>query len=910
MKKICYIGCIFLMILLSFLVVNTGEVQAQTANYETCLHLDYPSTNYIDEDKIEINGWVLSTYKDRTIQILLDGIVQDVDILTRERPDVLEAVPGYGGLETNAMPGFKATLDMRNVKDGNHTLTIRILTNNGETLAEETRNLVLQKYQSNLYLDYPSTNYIDTDEIEINGWILSTCKDRTIQILLDGKVQEIDIPTRERPDVLEAVPGYGGLETNAMPGFKATLDVHNVKDGTHTLTIRIVANNGETLAEETRILTIQKYQSNLHLDYPSTNYIDEDKIEINGWVLSTCKDRTIQILLDGKVQEIDIPTRERPDVLEAVPGYGGLETNVNPGFKATLDVRNVKDGNHTLTIRIVADNGETLAEETRNLTIQKYQSNLHLDYPSTNYIDTDEIEINGWILSTCKDRTIQILLDGKVQEIDIPTRERPDVLEAVPGYGGLETNANPGFKATLDIRNVEDGNHTLTIRIVADNGETLAEETRNIEIYKYPTYLHIDSPKNDYVGSTELEINGWVMSNYKDKIIEIKVDGIEQEVVTRQRPDVISAIEGYGGLERNPEPGFKVLMDVSNFEDGIHTYSIRILTQEGDVLAEETKEFTLVKYPTMIFIDTPSQGHITGRDTISLSGWIMSTYDDVTLKIYLNNTLLDEEITRRARPDVINSVEGYGDITTNPMPGFAIELLLTNYPEGNYTFCVVAEKEDGTELSSTTVNFSINRTILRGIDVSEHQGNIDWEKVKNEVDFVIIRCGYGVDDFTQDDKYFLENIDACKRLGIPYGVYIYSYAVNTDKAISEAQHVRRLLTQAGDYTTPQYGIWFDMEGDSYKDPYNVSNETYRAIAHTFVSEMNKYGYDNIGIYANLNWWTTILNDTSLDQYPKWVAQYNSQCDYEKDYIMWQYSSKGAVNGISGYVDMNYYYCYR
>ena len=143
-----------------------------------------------------------------------------------------------------------------------------------------------------------------------------------------------------------------------------------------------------------------------------------------------------------------------------------------------------------------------------------------------------------------------------------------------------------------------------------------------------------------------------------------------------------------------------------------------------------------------------------------------------------------------------------------------------------------------------------------------------------------------------------------------YGIYIYSYAVNTDKAISEAQHVRRLLTQAGDYTTPEFGIWFDMEGDSYKEQYNVSNETYRAIAHTFVSEMNKYGYDNIGIYANLNWWTTILNDTSLDKYPKWVAQYNSQCDYEKDYIMWQYTSKGAVNGISGNVDMNYYYCYR
>ena len=336
----------------------------------------------------------------------------------------------------------------------------------------------------------------------------------------------------------------------------------------------------------------------------------------------------------------------------------------------------------------------------------------------------------------------------------------------------------------------------------------------------------------------------------------------------------------------------------------------RILTQDGSVLAEETRQFTLVKYPTMIYVDTPSQGHITGRDNMEISGWIMSTYDDVTLKIYLDDVQLDEEITRRARQDVINSVEGYGGIETNPTPGFRMEIPLTSYPEGDYTIRVVAEKEDGTVLSSSTVDFSINRTVLRGIDISEHQGTIDWEKVKNEVDFVIIRCGYGVNDMTQDDEMFMRNISECKRLGIPYGVYIYSYAVDTDKAKSEAEHVRRLLTQAGDYTTPEYGIWFDMESDGYKADYNVTDEMYREIAHTFISEMNRFGYNNIGIYANLNWWTTVLNDESLDQYPKWVAQHNTHCDYQKDYIMWQYTSDGSVNGISGSVDMDYYYCYR
>ena len=168
MKKLLSIGCIFLIILLSFLAINT--VQAVTEDYETYLNIDYPNTNAIDTDTLEINGWVLSTCSDRTIQILLDGTVQDVDIPTRERPDVLSAVSGYGGADTNAEPGFKATLDLSNVSDGEHTLTIRILANTGEILAEENRNLNIQKYQTYLNIDYPNTNYIDTNTLEINGW--------------------------------------------------------------------------------------------------------------------------------------------------------------------------------------------------------------------------------------------------------------------------------------------------------------------------------------------------------------------------------------------------------------------------------------------------------------------------------------------------------------------------------------------------------------------------------------------------------------------------------------------------------------------------------------------------------------------------------------------------------------------
>ena len=83
--------------------------------------------------------------------------------------------------------------------------------------------------------------------------------------------------------------------------------------------------------------------------------------------------------------------------------------------------------------------------------------------------------------------------------------------------------------------------------------------------------------------------------------------------------------------------------------------------------------------------------------------------------------------------------------------------------------------------------------VTDGIDVSQYQGVINWELVKRHIDFAIIRCGYGQDIPGQDDRMFKRNADECTRLGIPFGVYLYSYAQNENEALSEARHVMRLI---------------------------------------------------------------------------------------------------------------------
>ncbi|MFS8651436.1 MAG: LysM peptidoglycan-binding domain-containing protein [Caldibacillus sp.] len=194
---------------------------------------------------------------------------------------------------------------------------------------------------------------------------------------------------------------------------------------------------------------------------------------------------------------------------------------------------------------------------------------------------------------------------------------------------------------------------------------------------------------------------------------------------------------------------------------------------------------------------------------------------------------------------------------------------------------------------------------LKGIDVSKHQGKIDWDKVKADgIQFAMIRLGYGGDIRNQDDEYFERNVREAERVGIPWGAYLYSYALNVEQAKSEAKHALRLLKGK----KPTFPIAFDMEdADGYKKKNGMpSNAELVEICYTFLDEVEKAGY-YVGLYASLSWFKEKLNDPKLDRFDKWVAQWGPKCTYWKPYGMWQYTNQGTVAGISGPVDMNIAY---
>ena len=177
---------------------------------------------------------------------------------------------------------------------------------------------------------------------------------------------------------------------------------------------------------------------------------------------------------------------------------------------------------------------------------------------------------------------------------------------------------------------------------------------------------------------------------------------------------------------------------------------------------------------------------------------------------------------------------------------------------------------------------------------------MNWEALKPNIDGAIIRCGYGDDLTNQDDKQWARNVKECERLGIPYGVYLYSYAINMSHAQSEVKHALRLLKGH----KPSFPVYFDTENQG------CESMSYRASDY-FCEQIEKAGY-KAGIYTFETWYNAYLK--GLKKYSLWIAKFgvNDGKAHEKpnigtDFDAWQFTSMGKIKGYSGRLDVSYFY---
>ncbi|MFR2794306.1 MAG: GH25 family lysozyme [Eisenbergiella sp.] len=194
---------------------------------------------------------------------------------------------------------------------------------------------------------------------------------------------------------------------------------------------------------------------------------------------------------------------------------------------------------------------------------------------------------------------------------------------------------------------------------------------------------------------------------------------------------------------------------------------------------------------------------------------------------------------------------------------------------------------------------------VMGIDISKHNGTVDWNAVKNAgVEFVILRCGYrgSASGVLIEDEKFRTNIKGATAAGLKVGIYFFSQAVNEMEAVEEASLTLSLIKGH----KISYPVYIDVEAANGRaDGLSAAERT--KVVKAFCETVRDSGY-TAGVYSNKNWFAEKMDTGAFGNYRIWLAQYTESPTYTGRYEMWQYSSRGTIPGIKGDVDLNI--CYQ
>lgn len=249
-----------------------------------------------------------------------------------------------------------------------------------------------------------------------------------------------------------------------------------------------------------------------------------------------------------------------------------------------------------------------------------------------------------------------------------------------------------------------------------------------------------------------------------------------------------------------------------------------------------------------------------------------------------------------------------GNYDRNTIGEYPLEYMVTDQSENKtskkFTLRVIEEKNyesTATEFDDILDTYKTDQTSI-GIDVSSWQKEIDFEKVKEAgSEFVMIRVGTqkGFDGEIVLDNYFKENIEKAKEVGLPIGIYFFSYALNKVEALEQANWVIEQL-KGYDIDLP---VVFDWESWSYFYSLELNQYDINAIADTFLNEIEKNGYTPM-LYGSKNY---LENVWKKQEKPVWLAHYNETTNYQGNYKIWQLCDNGKIDGINGYIDIDILY---
>ncbi|MCQ2009541.1 Ig-like domain-containing protein [Sporolactobacillus sp. STSJ-5] len=450
-------------------IVETGKngntnIISQRINVQNLPAMGYVETPK-DEEGIRsdynIRGWFLDGSGVQKIEAFIDGWYAGEAFYGIKRSDVQNVFNKYD----NENSGFQYTINTRRYKNGEHTLTLKEYSNNGQT-TEVNKNINIQNLPSIGNVEKPQNQEQISDNANIKGWYLDGSGVKKIEAYLDGWYAGEAMYGIERTDVNNVFREY----ENKNSGFQYTLNTKLYTNGEHTITFKETSNNGGTSAIN-KTIKIQNLPSIGYIEEPQKDGQIQGTTILKGWYLTGSGIKKIEAYIDGWYAGEAFYGAERDDVLNAYPEY----KNKYSGFQYLLDTSHYMNGIHSITFVETSQNGET-SKISSEVNINNPPAIGVIETPNTNQIVQGIVKLSGWYLDGSPISKIEVIADGVSMGEAKYGFQRGDVESVYPMYNTW----NSGYEYYLDTSSLSAGAHTLTVKEIAVNGHT---DSQSITIY-------------------------------------------------------------------------------------------------------------------------------------------------------------------------------------------------------------------------------------------------------------------------------------------------------------------------------------------------------------------------------------------------------------------------------------------
>ncbi len=508
----------------------------------------------------EIRGWALADEPIKEINIVVDGNKVGTANYGNLRNDVYNLFPEYN----NRNSGYSFNLNAVNLSAGKHEISVSVVTHSGKQNTVK-RTVVKPEMPMKIYRESPTKNQIIKGKASFNGWALAEGGVESINIYVDGKLDGKATINQTRNDVYNAFPEY--QDKNA--GFKYDFDGTKLSEGSHDIKIEVVSKLGVKSSETVKITKPVIPMMNMVDNLPNNTKIF-DEYTINGWALAGDGVKSVEILVDGVLNGTATYGLSRNDVYTAYPEYN----NRNSGYSYKLNAKNLKNGTHTIEIKVVSNNNK-IESVKRTIIKDGLITRSTLESPGVMTLTADSQYVGGWFLSSSKVKKIDVYLNGVNVGQASYGHSRKDVQAVYPEY----QNENAGFNYQLDTKQLKSGKHNLKLAFLLEDGST---EFISRDIYKgnLPIKASIDAPApNQLINSSTQVVRGWMLADEGMSYMQVFLDNVYQgnATVNLARGDVAALFPEYN----NGNSGYSYNLNIANLANGIHTVKLVGVTNGG-----------------------------------------------------------------------------------------------------------------------------------------------------------------------------------------------------------------------------------------------------------------------------------------------------------------------------------------